>query len=102
MNNIIISDAILENCKINTSCSLQNPFSYVSAEPMSTVLTTNNIFENSSVIVKAGLEKMSSDDLIAILCKALISKLDIKEDLETLLKLNGNNYFQVLKILLKE
>ena len=98
----VIEDVILNNCKIHGNCTIENSWSYISQEPVSSVITSSNIYTIAKNIVAEGLRSIDVNELFEILCKKLIEDSSIKEDYNTLLRLNNNDYKQVLKILLKE
>lgn len=97
-----IEDAIISNCKITGNCTIDNCSSYISQMPISSVITTSNIYTMAKEIVAEGLRNMNINELSEILCQKLIVDLSNKEDYYTLLKLYNNDYKSVLKILLKE
>lgn len=97
-----IEDAIISNCKIAGNCTIDNCLSYTTQEPISSVITTSNIYTMAKEIVAEGLRNMNINELSEILCQKLIVDLSNKEDYYTLLKLYNNDYKSVLKILLKE
>lgn len=97
-----IEDAIISNCKITGNCTIDNCVSYIGQEPISNVVTSSNVYTIAKDIVAEGLRSININELFEILCKKLIEDSSVKEDYNTLLRLNNNDYKQVLKILLKE
>lgn len=100
MNNII-KDAIIDNCKINENCTITNSYS-CTVEPVSTIVTSSNFYSIAKDIVSKGLRDINTNELLEILCRKLVNESKSKDDYDTLLRLNNNDYKQVLKILLKE
>ena len=100
MNNII-KDAIIDNCKINENCTITNSCS-CTVEPVSTIVTSSNFDNIAKDIVSKGLRDINTNELLEILCRKLVNESKSKDDYDTLLRLNNNDYKQVLKILLKE
>ena len=97
-----IEDAIISNCKITGNCTIDNCISYIGTEPISSVVTSSNVYTIAKDIVAEGLRNIDVNELFEILCKKLINESKLKDDYDILLRINNNDYKQVLKILLKE
>lgn len=99
--NSVIEDVILNNCKIHGNCTIENNWSYISQEPVSSVITSSNVYTIAKNIVAEGLRQMSPNELAEILCTNLIYEMDDDNKYKNLLQLANNDYLHVLKCILE-